>query len=63
MEPYLVSLYKDDGVEFPSMQRALQNGGIDNKTGSFPAEIGEVVEIVLQNTGADSGGVDIHPWQ
>ncbi|KAG0645875.1 Multicopper oxidase aurL2 [Hyphodiscus hymeniophilus] len=61
-EPYLVSLYKNDGIEFPSMDRALANGGIDNKTGAFPAQIGEVVEIVLQNTGADSGGVDIHPW-
>jgi L-ascorbate oxidase len=62
-EPYLVSLYKDDGIEFPSLARALENNGVDNKTGAFPAEIGEVIEIVLQNTGADSGGVDIHPWQ
>jgi L-ascorbate oxidase len=58
-----VSLYKDDGIEFPSLTRALQNGGVDNKTGAFPASIGEVLEIVIQNTGADSGGVDIHPWQ
>ena len=58
-----MSLYKTDGVEFPSLQRALQNGGIDIETGVFPANIGEVVEIVLQNTGADSGGVDIRPWQ
>jgi L-ascorbate oxidase len=61
-EPYLVSLYKDDGVEFPSLARALDNNGVDNKTGAFPAEIGEVIEIILQNTGADFGGVDVHPW-
>jgi FtsP/CotA-like multicopper oxidase with cupredoxin domain len=61
-EPYLVSLYKNDGVEFPSLARALANNGIDNTTGAFPAEIGEVIEIVLQNTGSFSGGLDFHPW-
>lgn len=61
-EPYLVSLYKDDGIEFPSMERALKNNGLDLVTGAFPAEIGEVLEIVIQNTGADSGGLDAHPW-
>lgn len=61
-EPYLVSLYKDDGIEFPSMERALKNNGLDLATGAFPAEIGEVLEIVIQNTGADSGGLDAHPW-
>jgi L-ascorbate oxidase len=61
-EPYLVSLYKDDGVEYPSMARALANNGLDNVTRAFPAQIGEVLEIVLQNTGADSGGLDVHPW-
>lgn len=61
-EPYLVSLYKDDGVEFPSMERALKNNGLDLVSGAFPAEIGEVLEIVIQNTGADSGGLDTHPW-
>jgi len=61
-EPYLVSLYKSDGVEFPSMERALNNGGIDPVTRTFPAQIGEVLEIVLQNTGSDSGGLDAHGW-
>jgi len=61
-EPYLVSLYKNNSVEFPSLERAGISG-IDNETGAFPAKIGEVLEIVLQNTGADSGGVDVHPWQ
>ncbi|RFU31599.1 hypothetical protein B7463_g4738, partial [Scytalidium lignicola] len=61
-EPYLVSLYKRDGIEFPSMQRALANNGIDPVTRSFPAQIGEVLEIVIQNTGADSGGLDVHPF-
>lgn len=61
-EPYLVSLYKNDGIEFPSMERALRNDGIDPVTGAFPARIGEVIEIVIQNTGADSRTVDSHPF-
>ena len=61
-EPYLVSLYKDDGIEFPSMQRALANNGLDPVSRAFPAQIGEVLEIVIQNTGADAGGLDAHPF-
>lgn len=61
-EPYLVSLYKNDSLEFPSMERALSNNGLDPVTSAFPAQIGEVFEIVIQNTGADAGGVDVHPW-
>src|SRR4051812_46214317 len=61
-EPYLVSLYKNDSVEFPSVERALANNGLDPITSAFPAQVGEVIEIVLQNTGADSGGLDAHPW-
>jgi L-ascorbate oxidase len=61
-EPYLVSLYKNDGIEFPSLDRALQNNGIDPVTRAFPAKIGEVLEIVIQNTGADAGGLDAHPF-
>lgn len=57
-----MSLYKQDGAEFPSLQRALENKGIDPVTRAFPAEIGEVLEIVIQNTGADSGGLDVHPF-
>ncbi|KAG9231363.1 Cupredoxin [Amylocarpus encephaloides] len=61
-EPYLVSLYKNDTVEFPSMERALQNEGIDPVSRAFPAMIGEVLGIVIQNTGADKGGLDYHPF-
>ncbi|KAH8817524.1 Cupredoxin, partial [Xylogone sp. PMI_703] len=61
-EPYLVSLYKQDGIEFPSMKRALANKGIDPITRAFPAQIGEVLEIVIQNTGADSGELEVHPF-
>lgn len=61
-EPYLVSLYKNDSLEFPDYNRALANNGIDPVTRAFPARIGEVLEIVIQNTGADTGGLDNHPF-
>ncbi|TAQ86499.1 hypothetical protein B7494_g5173 [Chlorociboria aeruginascens] len=61
-EPYLVSLYKNDSIEFPSMARAIANNGLDPITRAFPAQIGEVLEIIIQNTGADAGGLDVHPF-
>jgi L-ascorbate oxidase len=61
-EPYLVSLYKNDGLEFPSLERALANGGIDPVTRAFPADIGEVIEIVVQNTGSGRGSLEAHPF-
>lgn len=61
-EPYLVSLYKNDSIEFPSIERAHLHGGIDPVTRAFPADIGEVIEIIIQNTGSDAGSVDVHPF-
>ena len=61
-EPYLVSLYKNDSLVFPSYSRALANNGIDPDTKAFPANIGEVIEIVIQNTGSDVGSLDVHPF-
>jgi len=61
-EPYLVSLYKNDGKNWPSMERAILNNGLDPFTRAYPAEIGEVLEIVLQNTGSDGGTTETHPW-
>jgi len=62
IEPYLVSLYKNDSIEFPSLDRALANHGIDPVTRVFPAAIGEVIEVIIQNTGSYLGGVDVHPF-
>lgn len=64
--PYLVSLYDNSYTatndNSPSYANAVLNGGMDNATRTFPAKIGEVLEIVLQNTGSDNGGVDVHPF-
>ena len=63
-EPFLVSLYKDGGANWPSMERALENGndGLDPAMYAFPAVMGEVIEIVVQGTGSDYGGTETHPW-
>jgi L-ascorbate oxidase len=61
-EPYLVSLYKNNSIKFPSVSRARLNSGIDPVTRAFPADIGEVIEIIIQNTGSDVGSVDVHPF-
>ncbi|KAL5346162.1 hypothetical protein ACLOAV_009195 [Pseudogymnoascus australis] len=61
-EPYLVSLYKDGGSNWPDMDRAIANDGLDPITYAFPAVMGEVIEIVIQGTGSDYGGTETHPW-
>ena len=67
-QPYLVSLYENQTAYIPSYSAALKNGGVDPATNTFPAKIGEVLEIVLQNIGAQTydgevaGGLDVHPW-
>ncbi len=67
-QPYLVSLYENQTAYTPSYSAALKNGGLDPSTNTFPAKIGEVLEIVLQNIGAHAidnetgGGLDVHPW-
>jgi len=44
------------------MERALANNGLDPVTSAFPAQVGEVLEIIIQNTAADANGLDVHPW-
>ncbi|XP_055354088.1 uncharacterized protein LOC129599791 [Paramacrobiotus metropolitanus] len=62
-EPYLVSLYKNNTKYFPDYNRALANGGFDPVTTTFPAKIGEVLEIVWYLVGDNlMGSVETHPW-
>ena len=67
-QPYLVSLYMDQTAYLPSYSAAVKNGGLDPSTNTFPAKVGEVLEIVLQNIGAHAidnetgGALDVHPW-
>ncbi|KAI1307454.1 Cupredoxin [Xylaria venustula] len=66
--PYLVALYLNETNYIPNYQAAVANGGLDPKTKTYPAKLGEVLEIVLQNVGTHTydgsagGGLDTHPW-
>lgn len=62
--PYLVDIYKGKLNTNQSYRRAISRGnGFDNITRTFPAQMGEVLEIVWQNEGAfTNGGVDAHPF-
>ena len=61
-KPYLVELYEGDEYALPNYAVAVANGGMDNRTRAFPAKLGEVLEIVIQNSGATNGGLDVHPF-
>ncbi|KAI0445829.1 Cupredoxin [Xylaria telfairii] len=67
-KPYLVALYQNETAYLPDYDGAVANGGLDPKTKTYPAKLGEVLEIVLQNVGAHTydgsagGALDTHPW-
>jgi hypothetical protein len=67
-EPYLVSLYKNQTAYLPDYAAAVANGGLDPTTKTYPAKIGEVIEIVIQQLGSHTydgfpgGSLDTHPW-
>lgn len=64
--PLLVDIYLRGDAAMPDFAAAAaSNLSWDPRTKSFPAEVGEVLEIVLQNTGSlvnGNGGVDVHPF-
>lgn len=66
--PLLVDIYLRGDAAMPDFDRATRGNdskGWDPVTKSFPARVGEVLEIVLQNTGSlvrNNGGVDVHPF-
>lgn len=63
--PYLVDIYKNGPAAMPNYTAALDNEGWDPHTLTWPAKIGEVLEIILENTGSlvnGNGGVDYHPF-
>ncbi|TVY83023.1 Multicopper oxidase [Lachnellula suecica] len=67
-EPYLVSLYNNQTANLPNYEAAVNAGGLDPVTKTYPAKIGEVIEIVFQQLGAHTydgevgGSLDFHPW-
>ncbi|KAJ3494714.1 hypothetical protein NLG97_g3909 [Lecanicillium saksenae] len=70
-EPYLVSMYKNQTAHLPDYDAAVRNGGLDPRTKTYPARVGEVIEIVMQQYGSDridhlgvrgKSFVVMHPW-
>lgn len=63
--PMLIDIYKRGDAAMPNHTRALENNGWDPITKFWSAGIGEVLEIIIQNTGSlvkNAGGLDIHPF-
>lgn len=65
--PYLVDIYKNGPSAMPNYTAALENYGWDPNTLTWPAKLGEVLEIIWENTGSivgspPNGGVDFHPF-
>ncbi|KAF7197409.1 Laccase-like multicopper oxidase 1 [Pseudocercospora fuligena] len=64
-EPYLTHIYKNGPSAMPNYTAALENGGWDPYSLTFPAKLGEVIEIIWVNTGSlvkNNGGQDYHPF-
>jgi len=59
--PYLVDIYKYGQAAAPDYQRALANEGVDPVLDAWPAQVGEVLEIVWQNEASDTGIYGVHP--
>ncbi|KAF2768871.1 L-ascorbate oxidase [Teratosphaeria nubilosa] len=60
--PYLIEIYEKVQAAIPSYEAALNNGGWDPESYTWPAKVGEVLEIIWYNTGSlVHGGVDFHP--
>ncbi|RFU72775.1 l-ascorbate oxidase [Trichoderma arundinaceum] len=67
-EPYLVSLYKNASRYLPNYEASVANYGLDPQTKTYPAKLGEIIEVVFQQVGSHTldgskgGGLDSHPW-
>ncbi|OKL61583.1 hypothetical protein UA08_03264 [Talaromyces atroroseus] len=62
--PYLVSVYEQGERAIPDFENAVQNyNGWDPELNVYPAEIGEIIDIILVNEpNGVAGGFDTHPW-
>ncbi|USP75998.1 hypothetical protein yc1106_03272 [Curvularia clavata] len=63
--PYLVDIYKNGPSAMPNYAAALANNDWDPYTLTWPAKLGEVLEIIIENTGSlvnNNSGLDYHPF-
>ncbi|KAF2788279.1 multicopper oxidase [Melanomma pulvis-pyrius CBS 109.77] len=60
--PYLTDIYQRGETAIPDYEAALKNYGWDPKSLTYPAKLGEVIDIVWENNNGPSGGWDVHPF-
>jgi L-ascorbate oxidase len=61
--PYLVDIYRRGQAAIPnSISQNASSEGWDPTSLAFPARLGEVIELVWQNTGGEAGSWDVHPF-
>jgi L-ascorbate oxidase len=63
--PLLPDVYLYGESAIPNYTLALENGGWDPVFKAWPAKIGEVLELIIENTGSlvgNAGGLDVHPF-
>jgi L-ascorbate oxidase len=64
--PVLIDIYERGEAAMPNYEAARNNYGWDPATALFPAKIGEVLEIVIQNRGSQFkpilGLIETHPF-
>ncbi|KAI9726641.1 MAG: bck1-like resistance to osmotic shock [Chrysothrix sp. TS-e1954] len=62
--PYLVNIYENGQKAIPDLSNAVRNyGGWDPASDTYPAAVGEVIEIILVNMANSADGTnDVHPW-
>ncbi|KAJ6258870.1 Laccase-4 [Drechslerella dactyloides] len=60
--PYLTEIYLKGEAAIPDFAAAAASGGVDPVSRTFPARIGEVLDIVWLNNNGPSGGWDFHPF-
>ncbi|GKT57987.1 L-ascorbate oxidase [Colletotrichum tofieldiae] len=64
-KPYLINIYENGPSAIPNYTAAINNNGWDPTTLTWPAKMGEVLEIIWHNTGSlvnGGGGLDFHPF-
>ncbi|EQK99814.1 L-ascorbate oxidase [Ophiocordyceps sinensis CO18] len=58
--PYLIEIYTGSR-DAPNYTLALEHGGFDPGSKTFPARVGEVLDIVWENNSGVTGNFDVHP--
>lgn len=59
--PYLIDVYNKGQLAIPNYEAALLNGGWDPTNQLFPAKIGEIIDIIWENSNIPTPQYHTHP--